>query len=57
MEKLILPSIALSRIQQELETLPALHGKISLTIEFNCGAGKTFHSMKVKRYTEDEVRP
>jgi hypothetical protein len=57
MERLILPPVALSRITQELETLPSLHGKISLTIEFNCGPSKTFHSMKVKRYTEDEVRP
>jgi hypothetical protein len=56
MDQLVLSSAALSRITRELETLPLIHGKISITIELNCGPGKTLASMKVKRYTEEEVR-
>ena len=51
-----LPESFQKRIAQELATLPDQMGKIVLTLEISCGTGSTIHSMKVKRYIEDEMK-
>ncbi len=53
---LSIPPKMLDRIKRELESLPAVVGKVSLTLEFNCGIGGTLGSLKVKKYSEDEIR-
>ena len=53
---LIIPPKMLDRIKRELESLPVVLGKVTLTLEFNCGTGGTLGSLKVKKYSEDEIR-
>ena len=53
---LIIPAVLQDRIKAELSTLPAIYGKVVLTISFNCTMNKVIGSMKVKREIEDEVR-
>lgn len=53
---LTIPPKFLDRIRKELESLPAVAGKVSLTLEFNCGTGGILGSLKVKKYSEDEMR-
>lgn len=53
---LSIPTPMLERIKRELENLPAVMGKVSLTLEFNCGIGGKLSSLKVKKYSEDEIR-
>jgi hypothetical protein len=54
---LLIPKDLQARIGLELATLPAVHGKVSLTITFNCTMNKIIGSMKVKREIEEEIRP
>lgn len=54
---LTLPKDLQTRIASELASIPMVHGKISLTIEANCGPGGTLSSVKFKRFSEDEWRP
>lgn len=56
MTHLVLPDKIKERIAHELSTVPAVQGKYVLTIETSCGSGGTLNSVKVKRYTEDEMR-
>jgi len=53
---LIIPQDKLARIQMELATLEEVIGKVVLTIEFNCSTGGKVNTMKVKKYSEEEVR-
>lgn len=56
MVSLTIPDTILQRIKYELEHLPKVTGKVSLTLEFNCGTGGVLSAMKVKKYSEDEIR-
>ena len=54
---LTIPSAHKKRIEAELSAIPVLQsGKHSLTFEFNFGTGGTLNSVKIKKYSEDEVR-
>jgi len=52
----VLPEKYMKRVLAELSCLPHVQGKVSLTVEINCGTGGTVSSMKVKRFSEDEER-
>jgi hypothetical protein len=54
---LTIPAVMQERIQAELTSLPAIHGKIMLLISFNCSTSKVIGSMKITRSIEEEVRP
>jgi hypothetical protein len=54
---LTIPVALRERIQAELASLPAVHGKITLLFQFNCTITKDIGSMKVTRSIEEEVRP
>lgn len=51
-----LPAQYRARVLKELDALPLVQGKATLTIEINCGTGGSISSMKVKTITESEVR-
>lgn len=51
-----LPEPFRRRVLKELDDLPLVQGKATLTIEVNCGTGGSISSMKVKTITESEVR-
>lgn len=51
-----LPDKYRARVLKELDALPLVQGKATLTIEVNCGTGGNVSSMKVKTITECEVR-
>ncbi len=53
---LSIPQEMLARIHVELAKLPAVIGKVSLHLEFNCGTSKTIGSLKIKKSVEEEVR-
>jgi len=54
---LTIPDNKKRRIDQELANIPVLpSGKHTLTFEFHYGTGGTLSSMKVKKFSEDEVR-
>lgn len=54
---LTIPPAHKKRIEAELATVPVVpSGKHTLTFEFHYGTGGTLSSMKVKKYSEDEVR-
>lgn len=54
---LSVPTDIMKRIEKEIMTIPSIHGKITLTCEFNCGMSGTLSSFKLKTYTEEEMRP
>lgn len=54
---LSVPMDIMNRIEKELVTIPSIHGKVTLTCEFNCGTSGTLSSFKLKTYTEEEIRP
>ena len=43
-------------IQKELASLPAIHGKVIVTFQFNCTIAKAVGTMKVFKTTEEEIR-
>lgn len=57
MSALTIPKDIEARIQKELASLPAIHGKIILQIEFNCTMSKAIGSLKILKSTQEEVRP
>lgn len=54
---LVIPSAFQHRIQAELASLPAVYGKVVLTISFHCTMNKIIGSMKLKKEIEEEFRP
>jgi hypothetical protein len=54
---LTIPATLQKRIENELLTLPAICGKLTLTITLNCTSSKVVGSMKIIRSIEEEVRP
>ena len=54
---LTIPKDVLARIHLELASLPAIIGKVNLHLEFNCGSGRVIGSVKIKKWTEEEIRP
>ena len=54
---LAIPATMQERIKEELLTLPAICGKLTLTITLNCTTSKVVGSMKIKREIEEEIRP
>lgn len=50
------PSDIRKEIELELNTLPSIHGKVILRVEFNCGSGRTIGSVKIHTSKEKEVR-
>lgn len=53
---LVISARFMDRIKKELETIPQVIGKVTLTLEFNCSTGGVLGSLKVKKYSEDEIR-
>ena len=57
MMSLTIPPAHKKRIEAELASIPVLSsGKHTLTVEFHYGTGGALSSMKIKKYSEDEVR-
>lgn len=54
---LSIPKDLQARIAMELANLPAVHGKVCLTISFNCTMNKIIGSMKIRTEVEEEIRP
>lgn len=54
---LTIPANLQARIAHELATIPAIHGKITLTLTFNATINKVLGSMKITRSVEEEIRP
>lgn len=53
---LTIPRTMQDRIQKELSTLPVIHGKVTLTFEFNFSMER-LASLKILKSTQEEVRP
>lgn len=51
-----LPQPFLDRIKAEIETIPVLKGKVSLTLEFSSDTSGMLTVMEVKRFSQDQVR-
>lgn len=51
-----LPLKLLDRIKKEIETIPLLEGKVSLTLEFNSSTGGVLKNMEVKKFIHDQER-
>lgn len=56
MNTLVLPQGIRKRIDQELNKIPAIHGKIVVQLELNCGTQGLLGSIKIKISIEEEVR-
>ncbi len=54
---LTIPKDMRARIEAELASIPAIHGKVVLTFEFNCTMSKAVGSLKVMKSTQEEIRP
>ena len=54
---LTIPKALHDRITKELLTLPAICGKVTLTITLNLTSNRTVGSMKINKSVEEEVRP
>lgn len=54
---LVLPAHIRKLIDRELNTIPAIHGKVRIQFEMNCGNQRTLGSLKILKTTEEEVRP
>ncbi len=51
-----LPAQLIERIKREIETIPLLEGKVSLTLEFNSSTGGLLKEMEVKKFFHDRER-
>jgi len=54
---LTIPKHLRAKIEQELDSLPAIHGKIVLQIEMNCCMERKLGSLKIFKSTQEEFRP
>lgn len=53
---LTIPSICQDRIAKELASLPEIHGKVTLTITFNCTTSKVIGTMDIEVSKKDQMR-